>query len=216
MRITNLSQLTLLILMMAMVPLQAQKSKKKKKKKKDVLVTISTEFGDINLLLFDETPIHKENFIKLSEEGFFNGSAFHRVMKNFMIQGGDPNTKAGGDRTKIGTGGPGYTLEAEILPQYKHDKGMLAAARQSDQVNPERRSSGSQFYIVQNEDGAHHLDGAYTIFGRVISGLDVVDKIAAQPVGRGGLPQKDIAIQVETQKIKVKKLLKMFPKAYEG
>ena len=200
-----------LLLGLLLIPsVSGQKSKKKKKK--DELVTISTQYGEIHLLLFDETPIHKKNFIKLADEGFFNGTTFHRVIKNFMIQGGDPNSKEGGKKSQIGRGGPGYTLEAEILPQFKHNKGMLAAARQADPVNPERRSSGSQFYIVQNPKGAHHLDGAYTIFGKVINGIEVVDKIAEQ--AGGGMNKESIRMEVTVEKTKVKKLKKMFPDAF--
>lgn len=109
---------------------------------------ISTEYGDIFVKLYDETPKHKENFTKLAEEGFYNGTTFHRVIKDFMIQGGDPNTKEGGTG-QPGTGGPGYTLPREISPKFFHHKGALAAARQPDQVNPQWESSGSQFYLVQ-------------------------------------------------------------------
>lgn len=108
---------------------------------------ISTEFGDIYVLLYDETPIHKENFLKLAKEGFYDSTTFHRVIESFMIQGGDPNSK---DDIPFndGQGGPGYTLEAEFNNQLVHKKGAIAAARLGDQANPERRSSGSQFYIV--------------------------------------------------------------------
>lgn len=111
-------------------------------------VKIGTEFGDIYVKLYDETPKHKENFLKLAGEGFYDGTTFHRVIKEFMIQGGDPNTKEGGSGVP-GQGGPGYTLPREIKPQFFHRKGVLAAARQPDQVNPNWESSGSQFYLVQ-------------------------------------------------------------------
>jgi cyclophilin family peptidyl-prolyl cis-trans isomerase len=111
---------------------------------------ISTEYGDIYVKLYDETPKHKENFLKLAQEGFYDGTTFHRVIKDFMIQGGDPNTKEGGTG-QPGTGGPGYTLPREIVPKYFHKKGALAAARQGDQVNPQWESSGSQFYLVQGK-----------------------------------------------------------------
>lgn len=109
---------------------------------------IKTSLGDITVKLYDETPLHRDNFIKLANEGYYNGTLFHRVIKNFMIQGGDPNSKGAPAGQQLGTGGPGYTIPAEILPQFCHKRGALAAARQSDEVNPERASSGSQFYIV--------------------------------------------------------------------
>ena len=111
-------------------------------------VTIKTSEGDITVCLYDETPRHRDNFLKLAKEGYYDGTLFHRVIKNFMIQGGDPNSKDAPEGVMLGTGGPGYTVPAEILPQFIHKRGALAAARQGDEVNPERASSGSQFYIV--------------------------------------------------------------------
>ena len=119
-------------------------------KKKDYLVTITTEFGDIQMVLFDETIEHKKNFIQLASEGFYNGTAFHRVMNDFMIQGGDPNSK-GEEKSTYGTGGPGYTIPAEFNPKYIHRKGALAAARTGGPSNPDKESSGSQFYIVEGK-----------------------------------------------------------------
>lgn len=115
-------------------------------------VLIKTTLGDITVLLYDETPQHRDNFIKLASEGYYDGTLFHRVIKGFMIQGGDPDSKGAPAGKQLGTGGPNYTIPAEfVYPQYFHKKGALAAARQSDQVNPEKRSSGSQFYIVTGE-----------------------------------------------------------------
>lgn len=115
-------------------------------------VLIKTSLGDITVRLYDETPLHRDNFIKLSSEGYYDGTLFHRVIKNFMIQGGDPDSKNATPTQQLGTGGPNYTIPAEfVYPQYFHKKGALAAARQSDQVNPEKKSSGSQFYIVTGE-----------------------------------------------------------------
>jgi peptidyl-prolyl cis-trans isomerase B (cyclophilin B) len=111
-------------------------------------VTIKTTEGDITVRLYDETPRHRDNFLKLAQEGYYNGTLFHRVIKNFMIQGGDPNSKGAPAGVQLGTGGPGYTIPAEIQSQFIHKRGALAAARQGDEVNPERASSGSQFYIV--------------------------------------------------------------------
>ena len=111
-------------------------------------VKIETTLGDIIVRLYDETPIHRDNFVKLVKEGYYDGTLFHRVIKDFMIQGGDPDSKGAPAGKMLGVGGPDYTLEAEIKDNLYHKRGALAAARQGDEVNPERRSSGSQFYIV--------------------------------------------------------------------
>lgn len=113
------------------------------------IVEVITSYGTIYAWLYDDTPVHKENFIKLAKEGFYDGTRFHRVIRDFMIQGGDPNTKVDSLKNKWGQGGPGYTLESEIKPNHFHKKGVLAAARLGDQVNPQKASSGSQFYIVE-------------------------------------------------------------------
>ena len=115
-------------------------------------VLLSTEYGDITILLYDDTPKHRDNFLKLVESGFYNDLLFHRVINNFMIQGGDPNSKDAPQNRALGTGGPGYTVDAEIVyPQHFHKKGALAAARTDSRVNPGKASSGSQFYIVVGE-----------------------------------------------------------------
>lgn len=111
-------------------------------------VKIHTTLGDITVRLYDQTPLHRDNFIKLVKEGYYNGTLFHRVIKDFMVQGGDPDSKGAPKGKSLGTGGPGYTVPAEIKPDLFHKRGALAAARQGDQVNPQRNSSGSQFYIV--------------------------------------------------------------------
>lgn len=147
----------------------------------DYLITISTSLGDMKLVLYDATPLHKANFVKLANEHYYDHSTFHRIINNFMIQGGDPESKPGGNEALIGNGGPGYTVPAEFVAGLKHTKGKLCAARQGDHVNPQRASSGSQFYIVQNPYGTPHLDGQYTIFGEVVKGLDIVDAIALRP-----------------------------------
>ena len=237
-------------------------------------VKLETTLGDIVVELYNETPQHRDNFIKLVESGYYNGVLFHRVIKDFMIQTGDGNSKTAGPETTLGDGDPGYTIEAEfVYPKYFHKRGALAAARTGDQVNPERRSSGSQFYIVtgkiyssdelnmmtkrladtkkqdifrrlvtensekitqmqqtqdnaglqalQNEliqqteaeaaktpfsmtdeqidaytsvGGTPHLDGQYTVFGEVVSGMDVVDKIQNTTTGRMDRPTVDIKI----------------------
>lgn len=200
-------------------------------------VKIETSFGDIVVQLFDETPKHRDNFIKLVEEGYYDSLLFHRVMQNFMIQGGDPDSRGASQNVMLGRGGPGYTVEAEFNDSHVHVKGALAAARQSDQVNPQRRSSGSQFYIVQGEPvppqmlmgmegrinasrdslnqfkytdeqieaytsigGTPHLDTEYTVFGRVVEGLDVIDSIAAVKVARGNRPVEDVIMKMEVLK----------------
>jgi len=247
--------------------------------KNDTIVVIETTEGTIKVKLYNETPLHKANFLKLVNESFYDGVLFHRVIKNFMIQTGDPDSKNAAAGARLGSGGPGYTVPAEINPMFFHKKGALAAARQGDQVNPNRESSGSQFYIVQGETftdeelnmieenanrgmvmplimkfiyaqgneayasrfekaqqaqnidslnalgaqvealiadqinalntfkftpeqrevyktigGTPHLDGAYTVFGEVIEGLEIVDKIAATRTAAGDRPATDIKI----------------------
>lgn len=241
-------------------------------------VRISTTMGDITVCLYDETPKHRDNFIKLVSEGFYNGTIFHRVIKDFMIQGGDPDSIAAPAGKILGTGGPEYTIPAEIVyPKFFHKRGALSAARLGDDLNPERESSGSQFYIVwgqkynagqlkqmerqmqmQQEQavfdrlvaehrseilqmrksrdkvglqelqdqlnvetraiyqemekphlsqeqieayttmgGTPHLDGQYTVFGEVVQGLDVVERIQLCETMRGDRPKQDISITAE-------------------
>ena len=147
------------------------------------IFNIETSMGTIKIKLYKETPLHKDNFVKLASKRFYDNILFHRIIKDFMIQVGDPLTKnPNADPAKFGTGGPGYTIPAEILPQFKHKKGALAAARKGDKANPNRESSGSQFYFVESEKGCSHLDGQYTIFGETIEGFEVIDAIAAVEV----------------------------------
>ena len=164
--------------------------------KKEVMqeVTIETSMGTIVVALFNETPLHRDNFVKLANEKFYDGILFHRIIQNFMIQGGDPDSKNAAKGARLGMGGPGYTIPAEIKPNLTHKRGALAAARMGDNVNPQRASSGSQFYIVDNPQGAHFLDGQYTVFGEVIKGMEVVDKIAVQPKDPSDRPLEDIKI----------------------
>jgi cyclophilin family peptidyl-prolyl cis-trans isomerase len=137
------------------------------------IVKISTTYGDMYAHLYDSTPLHKANFEKLTNEGFYNQTEFHRVVKNFVIQGGDPNSKDD-DRENDGNGGPGYTTPAEInASKFKHIFGAIGAARLPNTVNPARNSSGSQFYIVTNPNGTPNLDGEYTVFGELLGGADV-------------------------------------------
>jgi cyclophilin family peptidyl-prolyl cis-trans isomerase len=161
----------------------------------DVAV-IRTTYGEVVFKLLDgDAPKHTANFRKLAGRGFYDGTTFHRVIPNFMIQGGDPNSKDG-DRTNDGTGGPGYTIPAEI--KVRHLRGSVAAARQGDEVNPEKRSSGSQFYICVAPQIA--LDGKYTVFGEVVRGMDVVDKIVNVPRDgrdnpRTAIPMRSVTIR---------------------
>ena len=192
-------------------------------KKPDVIV--QTPYGDIKIILYDKTPKHKANFIKLAKEGYYDGLLFHRVIPNFMIQGGDPDSKGAPAGKRLGEGGPDYTIPFEYVPEYFHKRGALAAARMPDEVNPARESSGSQFYIVQGKTftdeeldkiekkykhqftseqrqvyktigGAPHLDGAYTVFGEVIEGMEVVDKIASLPRDKFDRPLTDVPMKI--------------------
>ena len=236
-------------------------------------VKITTSLGNIIVRLYDETPLHRDNFLKLAKEGFYNGTLFHRVIRDFMVQGGDPDSVNAPAGKRLGTGGPDYTLEAEIHPALFHKRGALAAARQGDEVNPERRSSGSQFYIVWGQTyndgqlrqmgkqlemqrlqsifqtlaadhraeilqlrrdrnrtglqelqerlvaeaelkattlgpvlteaqmeayssvgGTPHLDGQYTVFGEVVEGLDIVDRIQQVETLSGDRPKANVVV----------------------
>ena len=190
----------------------------------DAMVLIETDLGNMKVRLYDSTPEHKKNFLKLAKEGFYDGTLFHRVIPGFMVQGGDPDSKKAAAGQPLGMGGPGYTIPAEIGA--KHFRGALSAARQGDQVNPEKRSSGSQFYIVQNgpvpteqlaqvatqkgltytpeeqgyyqqSGGTPFLDGDYTVFGMVVEGLDVIDKIASAHRDGNDRPVQDIHMKVK-------------------
>jgi cyclophilin family peptidyl-prolyl cis-trans isomerase len=196
---------------------------------KQTKILLSTSYGDIKMVLYNETPKHRDNFIKLVKEEFFNGTLFHRVIKDFMIQGGDPESKMAKAGQMLGNGGPGYTIPAEINTKFIHKKGALSAARQGDGVNPKKESSGSQFYIVQGkkatkaeldgigkrngiaytadqiktyetDGGTAFLDMNYTVFGEVIEGFDVIDKIANVTKGRGDRPVEDIKMTMKIVK----------------
>jgi len=182
-------------------------------KGKDQVVTIHTSFGNIILILSDKTPKHKANFIKLAKEGFYDGVTFHRIIDNFMIQGGDPNTKDD-DPTNDGLGDPGYTIPSEFVEELTHNKGVIAAARESDRVNPDKASSGSQFYIVENKEGYHSLDGNYTVFGEVIQGIEVVEKIAEQKKDRRNKPLENIKMTITIKKMSKKKIEKIYAYTY--
>ena len=160
------------------------------------IFNIETSMGTIKVKLYKETPLHRDNFVKLASQRYYDNILFHRIIKNFMIQVGDPLTKdPNADPAKYGTGGPGYTIPAEFIPQFTHKKGALAAARKGDKSNPEKASSGSQFYIVESPESCSHLDGEYTIFGETLEGFEVIDAIAAAPVSSAkGLPVEPIKI----------------------
>jgi peptidyl-prolyl cis-trans isomerase B (cyclophilin B) len=261
---------------------------------KDYVVTIKTNQGDMVAILYDETPKHKENFIKLAKQHYFDSLLFHRIIPGFMIQGGDPDSKKATPGQALGTGGPGYTVPAEFNSKFFHEKGALSAARLGDWQNPDKRSSGSQFYIVQGikiseaemkldmgafnnalmimlqnpsnkglQDslsqlyysgdmaayqkrvvelvpriekatgakltkdvpadklkayttvgGTPHLDGGYTVFGKVIKGLEVIDKIAAQPKDQADRPVDDIRMLVTVEELSKKKIEKLYGYKY--
>lgn len=190
---------------------------------KGVSVKMVTNYGDMVLLLYDETPLHRDNFVKLVKDGTYNGLLFHRVIEHFMVQAGDPQSRDAKPGVRLGAGTLGYTVSAEIKPGLFHKRGALCAARQGDEVNPKRESSASQFYIVQGNvwseadlnmmeqrfgkhftdeqrqvyttlGGTPHLDGDYTVFGELVEGMDVVNKIAAAPRDRFDRPVEDIRI----------------------
>lgn len=155
---------------------------------------IVTTHGTMRVKLYNKTPKHRDNFKKLVAEKYYDDIRFHRVIEGFMIQAGDPYSR---DTSKIdmwGQGGPDYTVPAEFVNEYWHKKGALAAARKGDMANPKKASSGSQFYIVHDENACLHLDGEYSIFGEVTDGLDVIDRIAAVPVDRMDRPYEDVKI----------------------
>jgi peptidyl-prolyl cis-trans isomerase B (cyclophilin B) len=185
-------------------------------------VIISTEYGDIKIKLYDETPLHRDNFVKLAKEGFFDSTLFHRIIPQFMIQGGDPNSKTATAGQRLGMGDVGYRVPAEFNKNLIHKKGVLAAARDG---NPQKASSGCQFYITQGRTysdaelqqftsrkgniwteeqktiyktigGTPMLDQDYTVFGEVVSGLEVIDKIIVEPRDPSDRPYKDIRMKV--------------------
>jgi cyclophilin family peptidyl-prolyl cis-trans isomerase len=184
-------------LIAATIILSACKAKKEEAPiiPKEDVVEMTTPFGNIYIWLFKATPLHRENFLKLSKEGYFNNTTFHRVIPNFMIQGGDPNSKDL-DITNDGSGGPGYTIPAEIRDSIKHERGVLAAARLGDGVNPSRASSGSQFYISVSTAGTKGLDNQYTVFGYVMKGIEYADSIVKQARSSKDRPFVDQKMQV--------------------
>lgn len=222
--------LLILICFVAVGMIAAKPQRVKKQRQK--MVKIETTLGTIKVKLYDETPLHRDNFLKLVKDEFYEGVLFHRVIKDFMIQAGDPESKTADSTARLGAGGLGYTVPAEIdFPKFYHKRGALAAARQGDMVNPEKKSSSCQFYIVQGQTftdaqldqmemrltyqlrmkepfkyteeqrtmyktfgGTPHLDGQYTVFGEVVEGFDVLQKISEVKTSRGDRPVEDIRI----------------------
>ena len=216
----------LLLFFATIVSCTAQTSEKQNDMvQKKYYVLIETSFGNMTVELFNETPKHRDNFLKLVNEGFYDDLVFHRVINNFMIQGGDPNSRNAKPNQRLGDGTLGYTVPAEFVPGLIHRKGALAAARQGDMVNPTKASSSCQFYIVQGNvwtmdhlqmmaqkmgktfdtqqieayttvGGTPHLDYDYTVFGQVIEGLDVIDKIASVKCGPDDRPLEDVKMKM--------------------
>lgn len=150
------------------------------------VVAVSTDFGDFNIWLYHQTPQHRANFLNLTGDGFYDSLIFHRVVQNFVVQGGDPEG--------TGFGGPGYTIPAEIIPGLDHVYGAVGAARLGDDVNPEKRSNGSQFYIVCDPNGEPGLNGNYTVFGIVFAGLETVNAISQVEVDANQRPLSDVVM----------------------
>lgn len=217
------------------IKLEAIKNNKKSFMEKEIIVEapkeckilVKTTLGDMVFLLSDKTPEHRDNFIKLVNDKYYDGLIFHRVVAGFMIQGGDPDSKGAGPDVRLGSGGPGYTIPAEFNPELVHTKGAIAAARTGDNVNPNKRSSGSQFYVVHGREvgesqleglekkhgnlyseankklfaeqgGTPFLDHDYTVFGHVVEGFDVLDIIATTKTAPGDRPIEDVIIEAMT------------------
>ena len=161
---------------------------------------IETNLGTIKIRLYSKTPKHRDNFEKLALTGFYDSLLFHRVINGFMIQGGDPYTRdtSAAAVAKYGQGGPGYTIPAEFVPEYTHKKRAIAASRRGDIANPKKESSGSQFYIVQDEKTCAQLNGEYTVFGETISGFEVIDRIASVATNARDRPRKEVRIKKVT------------------
>lgn len=199
-------------------------------KPKNQYVRVKTEYGECIIKLYNETPLHRDNFLKLAKKGYYNGTLFHRVIKAFMIQGGDPDSRNAKPDSLLGEGGPKYTIPAEFRDSLFHKKGVLAAAREGDLVNPAKASSGSQFYLVQgkiftNEQlntleekrlkfkipewqrqvyktigGVPHLDRNYTVYGEIVVGLELVNKIAAMETDKNDRPKQDVKMEITVLK----------------
>ena len=164
---------------------------------KQIKFVIHTDYGDMKGFLYNETPKHRDNFVKLVKAKYYDGTLFHRVILGFMIQGGDPDSKTAKPGQALGMGGPGYTIPAEINSKLTHKRGVIAAARLGGPTNPQKASSGSQFYIVEPLRGTHQLDNEYTVFGELTEGFDVVTKIASVPKDKADRPVKDIKMTIK-------------------
>ena len=167
----------------------------KNKLPQEPIFDIVTSMGTIRVKLYKDTPKHRDNFARLAITRYYDGLLFHRVIDGFMVQGGDPYTRDTSRVEEWGEGGPGYTVDAEILPEHRHKKGALAAARRGDLANPMRESSGSQFYLVQDSTNCKHLNGEYTVFGETVGGLNVIDRIARVQTDRLDRPVRPVVIQ---------------------
>ena len=167
----------------------------KNKLPQEPIFDIVTSMGTIRVKLYKDTPKHRDNFARLAITRYYDGLLFHRVIDGFMVQGGDPYTRDTSRVEEWGEGGPGYTIDAEILPEHRHKKGALAAARRGNLANPMRESSGSQFYLVQDSTNCKHLNGEYTVFGETIGGLNVIDRIARVQTDRLDRPVRPVVIQ---------------------
>lgn len=178
-------------------PDTASLAKTRSKLPQEPVFDIVTTMGTIRVKLYKDTPKHRDNFIKLALTHYYDNVLFHRVIDGFMIQGGDPYSRDTSRRAQelIGQGGPGYTIPAEFVPEYKHIKGALAAARMSDVANPMKESSGSQFYLVQDTGACVPLDGSYTVFGQTVEGIEIIDRIAKVPVNNRNRPLNDVVIK---------------------
>lgn len=203
-------------------------------KEKSTYVKVTTDFGDMVFRLYDETPKHRDNFIKLANEEYFKDLLFHRVMDDFMIQGGDPESRGAKPGVLLGNGGPDYAIPQEFVDSLYHRKGVLAAAREPDEINPDKESSASQFYIVEgqtweDEDfprferrigkdipeehrtiyktigGTPFLDNQYTVFGEMVAGFNVLEAIASVRVDRNNRPVEDVSMDIEVIKWKARK-----------
>lgn len=183
-----------------------------RKGRKDDVVTITTPEGTIQLLLFKDTPLHRANFLQKARSGFYNGTTFHRVIDGFMVQGGDANSKDA-DPANDGQGRAGDpTVPAELGPGHPHVYGALAAARTGGPAGTP--SSNSQFYLVENRGGTHRLDGQYTVFGQVIQGLDVVDKIAKVAKDARDRPLTNVPMTMKVEHLRKKKITKIYGYQY--
>ncbi|MDA3781403.1 MAG: peptidylprolyl isomerase [Bacteroidales bacterium] len=201
-------QRTFLLIAVILLSINSYSQKNEETKQDDYLIIINTSYGKIKLLLFDDCPEHKSNFIKLAKAGVYNHIIFHRVINNFMIQTGDYTT-----RNKPINFSPtiiNSTIVSEVSSKHKHIRGAIGAARKGVEQNPQKRSSGTQFYIIQNCNGAHHLDEGYTVFGHVVSGMEVVDEIAALPTNKHDRLIEELRITMDVMEISKDEIEKFY------